>query len=157
MSSISRSEGHILLSLIYITNSCKSACVYGIYALSSLWDITYCSVICHVLTRTQHQLRLLRHNFRSSCSYTRYKPGTQEPLCIYSIFFTVCHFYYVCEISEKKKLNVSSLTRASCNNCCCACQFVKCRQQVFLMAHPLLCIRSPPAGAIDFFWRTLYS
>jgi len=23
------------------------------------------------------------------------------------------------------------------------------------MAHPLLCIRSPPAGAIDFFWRTL--
>ena len=71
--------------------------------------------------------------------------------CIFTIdIYTECHFYHVLVISGKKKAIVSSLRRASCNNCC-ARQFVKCHQQVCLMAHPVLCIRSPSAGAIDFF------
>ena len=75
----------------------------------------------------------------------------RENRCLFTIaIYTECHFYHVLVISEKKKVIVSFLRRASCNNCC-ARQFVKCRQQVFLMAHPLLCIRSPAAGAIDFF------
>jgi len=128
--------------------------LYGKYALSSLWYITYSSVICHVLTRTQHQLWILRHktsNFRSSCFHRRYKHGTQEPFYIYdSYLYRMSLLSCPCDIRKKHIVIVSSLRRASCNNCC-ARQFVNCRQQVFLMAHPLLCIRSPPAGAIDFF------
>jgi len=97
---------------------------------------------------------LLRHNtsanFRSSCFDRRYKHGTREPLSIYdSYLYRMSLLSCPCDI-RKKKVIVSFLRRASCNNCC-ARQFVKCRQQVFLMAHPLLCIRSPAAGAIDFF------
>jgi hypothetical protein len=127
--------------------------VYSKYAFSPLWDITHSFVICHVLTRTQHQSWPLRHNtsanFRSSCFDKRYKHRTQEPLFIYdSYLYRMSLLSCPCDI--RKKVIVSSLIRASCNNCC-ARQFVKCRQQVFLMAHPLLCIRSSAAGAIDFF------
>jgi hypothetical protein len=78
----------------------------------------------------------------------RRKHGTQ-PLSIYdSYLYRTSLFFSPWDI--RKKVIVSSLKRKSCNNCW-ARQFVKCCQQVFLMAHPLLCIRSPPAGAIDFF------